>query len=200
MNAPKKQRPIQDHINENGVHVFTGNKEDWTITAEKAETSVILVGDSNLKKIRLVPDSWQINALPGAHLSHVRNVISKLTGRNKQFTIIIQAGINHRYSHDTAAEDDIRSMLFDVRRNPAVDDVFFNGVSIPAGMCAAEADRLNNLNRFMETELGSDHYIAPLNQIDVRTEPTDRYGIHYDQDTIDHIALDLTRTFTGSDF
>jgi hypothetical protein len=123
-----------------------------------------------------------------------------LTGKEKQFAVIIQAGMNHRASFDKADEDEVRSMLFNAKRNPAISEVFVNGVSIPDDMCSADADRLNSLNRFMEVELGSDHYIAPLNQVDVHVVNSGIHRIHYDQETVDCISRKIIRQVTGSDF
>lgn len=198
---PRKRPTVcTDVITEYGVHVHSGEKTDWFITPDSSETSVIVVGDSNLRKTMLIPKYWQINSLPGANLCNITNGISKLTGVPKQFTVIIQAGVNHRSYHNTDDEHDIRSMLFDARRNPSIGEIFFNGVSIPADMDAADADRLNRLNRFMEAELGGDYYIPPLQQADVRVAHNDRFGIHYDQATVDRISAKMIRHVTGSDF
>jgi hypothetical protein len=205
---PKQQRKraaisidaITDVITEHGVHVYAGAKPDWSITAESTETSVIVVGDSNLKKTRIIPNYWQINALPGANLCNIANGISKLTGKPKQFTIILQAGMNHRSSHDIHDEQNIKEMLFDARRNPSIDEIYFNGVSIPMTMNSAHADRLARLNRFMEAELGHEYYIAPLDQADVTMVADDPWGIHYDQATVDRISAAMTQHVTGADF
>jgi hypothetical protein len=200
--SAKKQRQLfDDVITPDGVHIFAGNKkEDWHIKADTPDTSVIVIGDSNLRRVRIIPQYWQVNSLPGANLNHVAGALSPLTGKPRQFTIVIQAGINHRSQFSRSDEDDIRSMLFDVRRNPAVAEIFFNGVSIPSDLDSKDSDRLNNLNRFMEEELGRDHYIPPLQQADVQVMQYSQHPIHYDQETVDRISRAMVCHVTGSDF
>jgi hypothetical protein len=201
MKQPRKRATVYaDVISEHGVHVFAGEKASWTITPETEQTCVIVVGDSNLRSVRLIPNYWQINSLPGAKIGTLKTGLSKLTGPAKQFTIVIQAGINHRASFSVNEEHEIRDMLFEARRNPSVDEIFFNGVSIPPGMNVDDAARLDALNRFMEEEVGSAHYIAPLDQADVTVMRNDRYDIHYDQATVDRISHRLFCSIIGPDF
>lgn len=187
-------------ITEHNVHIHAGLKTDWQVNPESSDTCVLVVGDSNLRKVRLIPPYWQINALPGGDLCDLTDGLNNLSGERKQYTIVLQAGMNHRDNHDAADQADIRSMLFAARRNPSIDEIFFNGVSIPPGMPEADAQRLDALNRFMEAEVGKGFYIAPLDRADVRVEPNDSWQIHYDQDTVDRISRNMIRHITGSDF
>lgn len=202
----KKQRPsvytnaISDVITEHGVHVYAGQKRDWSITPQAEDTCVIVVGDSNLRKTRIIPQYWQVNSLPGANLCNIANGLSKLTGRPKQFTVIIQAGINHRATHDIHDEQHIITSLSEARRNSSIGEIYFNGVSVPLGMETADADRLHRLNRFMEAQVGSEYFIPPLDQADVVVAANDRFGIHYDQNTVDLISSAMVRHVIGTDF
>lgn len=200
--TPKKARrcDMDVVITEHNVHIHAGLKNDWQVKPESSDICVLVVGDSNLKKVRLIPQYWQVNALPGGDLCDLTNGLDSLTGKNKQYTIVLQAGMNHRDNHDADDEADIRTMLFTARRNQSINEIFFNGVSIPAGMPEANAQRLDALNRFMEAEVGQDFYIAPLDRADVRIEPNDRWQIHYDQVTVDRISQNMIRQITGSDF
>lgn len=198
--TPKKTRRVLDAPTPSGVHVFTGEKSEWRIETKKTDISAIVIGDSNLQKVRTIPQYWQFDALPGAKFSHVADVVKHLSGRPKQFTLIIQAGINHRDTFGPADEDDARSMLFEARRNPSVNEIFFNGVSIPADLGSDDADRLNNLNRFMKAELGVDHYIGPLRQLDVNIDVNDHQCIHYNQNTVDLITREIIQHINGTDF
>jgi hypothetical protein len=108
--------------------------------------------------------------------------------------------MNHRSNHDADDQADIKSMLFTARRNQSINEIFFNGVSIPLSMPEADAQRLHELNRFMEAEVGSEFYITPLNSADVHVEPHDRWKIHFDQATVDLISRKMIRRITGSDF
>jgi hypothetical protein len=196
----KKVRRTLDAPTQRGVHIHTGKKTDWRIEADNEETSLIVIGDSNLRKVRTIPKYWQYNALPGAHFEHVTDVIRHLSGKPGQFSLIIQAGINHRATFGPAEEDEARSMLLEAHRNPAVDEVFFNGVSIPADLGSDDADRLNSLNRFMESELGADHYLTPLHQLEVNVDSNDSSGIHYNQNTVDLITREMIRKVNGTVF
>jgi hypothetical protein len=200
--SPKKPRPAHrdETTTSHGVHVFTGNKDEWRLTADSPDTCVIVVGDSNLRKVSLIPDYWQINCLPGADLCHLTDGLANLAGDNKQFTVVLQAGMNHRENHDTDDEQDIKSVLFAARRNPAIGEIFFNGVSIPSTLPAAEADRLNRLNIFMEAELGSAYFIKPLKQSDVHVNANDRWQIHYTQETVNLISQAMILQVNGKVF
>jgi hypothetical protein len=200
--SPKKPRPAHrdETTTSHGVHVFTGKKDEWRVTADSPDICVIVVGDSNLRKATLIPDYWQINCLPGADLCHLADGLADLAGDSKQFTVVLQAGMNHRANHDSDDEQDIKSILFAARRNPAISEIFFNGVSIPSTLPAAEADRLNRLNIFMEAELGSAYFIPPLKQSDVHVDANDRWQIHYTQETVNLISQAMIHRITGKVF
>jgi hypothetical protein len=200
--TPKKQRPPRrnETTTQHGVHVFTGNKDEWRITADSQDTCVIVVGDSNLRNVSLIPQYWQVNCLPGADLCHLSDGLAELVGDPKQYTIVLQAGMNHRDKHDADDEQDIKSVLFAARRNPAIAEIYFNGVSIPSTLSTADTNRLNKLNRFMETEMGSEYFIDPLQQTDVTVDPNDRWRIHYDQATVDRISVAMIQQINGTNF
>jgi hypothetical protein len=67
-------------------------------------------------------------------------------------------------------------------------------------MPEADAQRLDALNRFMQTELGSDFYIAPLERVDSQVEPSDRWKNHYNQKPLDCISRKMILHVNGSDF
>jgi hypothetical protein len=199
--TPKKHKPCNnEEITINKVHVFCGDKTAWQVIPESPDTSCIVVGDSNLRNMKNIPEYWQVNALPGAHLGDFTNGLATLKGEPKQFTIILQAGINHRCKHDVDSEQEILFMLYTIRRNQATNEVIFNGVSIPPDMPETEAQRLVALNNFMKSELGELHYIEPLDSALVRVQQTDPWQIHYDQDTVDKITHKMISHTKGSDF
>ena len=199
--TPKKARRAEtDVITEHNVHIHAGLKSDWEVTVESPDICVLVVGDSNLRKVQLIPPYWQINALSGGDLCHLTDGLSKLSGEPKRYTLVLQAGMNHRSIHDANDQADIRSMLFAARRNPCINEIFFNGVSIPPSMSESDARNLDTLNHFMETEVGSDFYITPLDRNDVHIEPNDRWQIHYDQATVDRISRNMIKHITGLDF
>lgn len=194
--SPKKQRALKkprksdsdDVIAEHNVHVFCGDKDNWEVTPESSDISVLVVGDSNLRKVRSIPPRWQVNALPGGDLCHLSDGLAKVAGKPKQYTVVLQAGINHRERFDDGDVDDIRSMLFEARRNPSIDRIYFNGVSIPPSLPVIETGNLEALNRFMKNELGEGYYIAPLDRTEVVIDSNDRFQIHYNQETVDKIS------------
>ena len=200
VHTSKKKRQSYDAPTSSGVHIFTGEKNEWHVEAESTDTSVIVIGDSNLRKVRTIPQYWQFNALPGAHFNNVAEAMDRLSGEPRQFTVIIQAGINHRSTYGPDDEEEARRMLSNARRNPTVNEIFFNAVSIPADLGSADADRLNKLNRFMEDELGRAHLIAPLHQLDVNIDGNDKFCIHYDQNTVDLITRKMITHVNGEDF
>jgi hypothetical protein len=199
--TPKKiRRHDTDVVTDHKIHIHAGLKSEWEVIPDTPDTCVLVVGDSNLRKVKLIPPYWQINSLPGGDLCDLTDGLSKLSGETKQYTIVLQAGMNHRSNHDADDQADIKSMLFTARRNQSINEIFFNGVSIPLSMPEADAQRLHELNRFMEAEVGSEFYITPLNSADVHVEPHDRWKIHFDQATVDLISRKMIRRITGSDF
>jgi hypothetical protein len=178
---------------ESKVHLHQGNKRAWRVLPESPDTCVLVVGDSNLRHVRNIPPYWQVEALPGADLCDLMDGLTALAGNEKQFTVVLQAGINHRDKHDAEDETDIKKMLSAVRGNAAIDEIFFNGVSIPQEIPESDAQRLVALNNFMKLQVGNAYYIEPIDRLEVQVSPTDRYKIHYDQDTVDRISQNMHR-------
>lgn len=183
--SPKKLRSTGHHMTtttDSGVRVFHGPKESWTIEPS-ADTTTIVLGDSNLRRVPEIPDGWEVHSLSGAHFRHVAAAIRRLSGPPKKFNVVIQAGINHRDHVDDTTDREIDSLVEQAQAHPAINGVFHIGVSATPTMSPMEANNVKRINGRFEYNLSAVRCSPPIPVDEVRTTPGDAHGIHYTEET-----------------
>jgi len=166
--------------------VHAERKENWSI--EPAEdTTTIVIGDSNLRRVTSVPRGWEVHVFPGAHLEHVTQVINSIVGEPHSFNVVIHVGINHRKDNfDSSLQDIINDLNIAIHSNEAVGTAYYTAVSIPSTLSAAEKNNLAALNRYMSSNY-ADLYVEGLSDEDTEVDPSDRHSIHYNDTTVERI-------------
>jgi hypothetical protein len=183
--AVKKHRPAtKDTIHTGaGVEIFRGPKDEWTLHIDD-DTDVIVIGDSNLRPVTRVPPKWQVFALPGARLTHVVDAMQRTAiDASRHFTIVVQAGINHRLDDPSRMQVDLVALYQELKRQTYVDAVYFAGLSTPNGLPREEAENVNAFNTMALVTFGNEHYVEPLAKQHVRISMGDTYGIHHTTET-----------------
>ena len=138
-----------------------------------------MVGDSNLRLCREVPFGWQIECIPGIHLSQLKNILHHTDRTSKCLkNIVIQAGINDRFS----SRPDVESCI-DAAKQPGV-TIHYQGISM-SRECATKLGSITSSNIYTINKSAKKHigkfYINPLPPMYVTT--TEPGGIHYSLNT-----------------
>lgn len=170
-----------------GVKIFGGPKDDWTIQPA-ADTHTIVVGDSNLRRIKQIPAGWEIHCLPGAKFPDVTKAIESLPAEPKDnLTVIVQAGINHRNNYSKTTEQELDRLIHSLLVHSAVRRTIHIGISATPSMDFVNRAVLRKINDRFKHGLTAENCIEPLADDDVTTSSTDMQGIHYSDDTTDKI-------------
>lgn len=186
--TPKKARTSPDsYRTKAGVHVYRGDKNQWTATPEMA-TRTMVIADSNMHDAPEVPDEWEIHSMPGAKLEHatglVRRMKENLTENHRLCHVIIQVGINHRSQLSTVV---CRYEMANIIEE--LDDVgirsSFCGISIPSKRPTAEVDRVREINEMARKHWPIGRFIEPLTDKQIGIKGSDvMFGIHHTPETI----------------
>lgn len=191
----KKSKPSNDP--KRNVRIFRDDKDRWTFDVAPTTTNII-IGDSNLQKVTRVPPNWQIESLPGAHLRHVTQALTRMTiPADRHINIILQAGINHR---DKSVDDfatRLKYLMSELEGNQQVDRIFYAGIT--ASSCLPEADNIKAINQCIIDIVGQENYILPLPPDQIQINSPDKHGIHYDANTADLICEKIYRFVEGND-
>jgi len=160
---------------------YNKTKASWTATVDE-KTSVLIIGDSNIKLARSLPVGWEAHVFSGAKLDHAAAIIDKLKPSNNLRSIVVAVGINNR----TWQFDGIKHDLYKVSNSLARKNVagYFVGVSLPPELPREETNRMKSLNSTAK-ERFRHRYIEAVKEVSV--SPTDEFRIHYDQVTVDRI-------------
>ncbi|NJL55814.1 hypothetical protein HC928_11935 [bacterium] len=178
-----------------GVHVYSGDKDDWTVTP-RDDTTTIVIGDSNMKRVTSVPGRWDVFALPGATPAHAAKAVRRLQKTPGLQHVIVQVGINYRnrprgdyirQEYD-AIVDDLRKL--GVRYT-------FSGISTAPTLTASDRDQCRYINDVAREAFGRDNYIPPLSDDECLISPGDKYGIHHTDETIGRV---MTKMIIHDDF
>ena len=181
-----KQSPAR-RSTDSGVHIFGGPKAEWSIEPA-TETHTIVVGDSNLRRVKGIPAGWEVHSLPGAKFQDVTRAIESLpTEPADKLTVIVQAGMNHRSTYNKDTEQEIDRLVHSSIVHPAVRRTVHLGITATQSMGFVNRSILRKINARFQHGLTTDNCIPPLECDDVTTSSTDMQGIHYSDDTVDKI-------------
>jgi hypothetical protein len=197
----KRLRPSTDRMRTPvGVFIHTGSKDTWSIQPA-AETTTVIIGDSNVRRITNIPSNWEVHCLSGAKLCHVAGAISRLESED-QVDVIIQAGINHREKHDEVTLSDIDDVAEELFRHQKIRSAYVVGVSIPRSLPQDHIDNLRLLNRALKTRCDQDclFYLDGVDEEAVYINPTDKWGIHYTAATADKLMSKIHGTVSSRVF
>lgn len=173
------------------VTVHDGPKHDWRAEVRR-NTEVLIIADSNMRTVSGLPSNWEVQVFPGASLGHASQIIRKLQEPVNIKSIVVSMGINSR----DWTQDLIEKHISAIGSASSVKKIrcHFIGVSIPSELKPSERSTLAFLNKKAQEKFKGD-YIQPLNSSTVSVSPTDIYGIHYTQSTVDRIIEKIKNHF-----
>jgi hypothetical protein len=162
----------------------SGQKSAWKVKLAP-NTRVILVGDSNLREVKSVPQDWEVHAFPGARFGHLIEAFSELENSRPRHLecIYIQAGINHRDDRLVPMKV-MENLVSHLRRYCA--RVGFVGVAYSSRLPGPARLRIDALNDAAKDVFGL--FVKPMHSREVGVKPEDRDSIHYDSDTVGRIV------------
>lgn len=178
----KRARPSSHYLQRSsGVHVFTGDKEDWILDISR---KVVVLGDSNMRMAEASPD-FEFLVLPGANLHHVTEAINKWqpTNANEQHVLVVQVGINNRCMPPEKLDLEIKALNRAVSNKPQFSRFCYVGVSVTDSLPQTEVKSIKHLNQRMLDLVGDENFVEPLEASKVIIQENDRYGIHYSTET-----------------
>jgi len=160
------------------VSVFE-NKHTAHIKIKKT-TKVLVIGDSNLRKIdeekdKLnIPENWEINCIPGANLYKINQLLLELPKKTPILSdIIIAAGMCDNNNSSPQLLATIKTA------NSLNKRVHFQGIAINENtLNDFQVKNLKHINKLAQQKLKSNYIEPPLNFT------TSRDGIHYKTDTV----------------
>ena len=188
--SPTSGRSLSQNDASGSTTVHTGMpKHSWTARVGQ-NTKVVILGDSNMRLARNLPNGWEAHVYPGAHLNNMATIIQKMEKPDSLTTVVVAAGINNR----TWQVDNIRHDIYKVSNVASNRNLtcHFVGVSIPPKITEDEKSHLRSLNK-IASERFRHRYINSVSEVSV--SPTDRYKIHYDQNTVDQIIGNIKTHF-----
>lgn len=140
----------------------------------------LLIGDSNLSNTKEedIPDGWQVEAIPGAHIHNITQAISTLPNNLANCTVIMACGINHR---DKGINETIMeaNTLSDLCRSKSI-NFAVTGIPINPQLSDWCIRQLSEINEVLEKTFPLT-YLQPIATTEVQTRKND--AIHYDDCT-----------------
>jgi hypothetical protein len=156
-------------------------KTEWELNIHKQPTTLIL-GDSNMKLARNIPDDWEIHAYPGAYLSHAAILLQTKDLPESIKNIVVAVGVNNRsWKYTVSTKPDLTRV--GTRAKALGGRVHFLGIST-SGLPSFQDTNIKQLNTDARSSFGR-NYIHPLPTEQVIIAPSD--PIHHDQSTVDRI-------------
>lgn len=154
--------------------------------------SIFVIGDSNLQRLKGMPDHFQVESFRGAKFSHLTEVIDNLSLPDNVTDIVVAAGINHRDATclETEVLPSLHTLLATLRRTRR--KISFLLVSIPEHFSEKQHRILTGLNSYIR---GGDTEIGWINSLPDMEVETISDGIHYNQATLDKLSTKLISKF-----
>ena len=174
------------------------DKDDAQIKLHPS-TTVLVLGDSNVRRFKDIPVGWEVHSIPGARFPHVTAALRRLDRAPKPtaLTVIISAGINYR---DDKGSGRCRDDLYDLA--DSIHDVtntgfIINLVSFSAALSDRQKSQMTQVNQWIGEALKDYCTIPPLDPETVTIAPGDPYGVHYDDETAERLFANLVEIVTG---
>jgi hypothetical protein len=185
---PQPTTPASTSSNTDHLRRFiydSKKKNAWELKIHKQPTTLIL-GDSNMRLARNIPDDWEIHAYPGAYLKHAANLLQPNKQPNKLpdsiKNIVVAVGVNNRsWVYARSTKPDLTRV--GTRAKALGGRVHFLGIST-SGLSSDEDANIKQLNTDARSSFGR-NFIHPLPTEQVIIAPSD--PIHHDQSTVDRI-------------
>lgn len=165
------------------------NKKKWRART-RPSTTVLVIGDSNMRLGKTRDSKYEVHAFSGANLSHAYDILYHSELETPITDIVVAIGINNR---DCDFNLGTLPYLDKIARRAAIMDqrVHFLGVSTPKEPTLS----IRELNKKAKEMFGT-QYITPLPFDQVSVLQSDTTGIHHDDGTVRRI-LDSIRVHLG---
>lgn len=168
-------------------------KNNWALRRVRPDTTVLIIGDSNLRLLDKLPYNFEIHVFPGAYINHMTQIVKSLnTEDTKLQDIVVHAGINNKAWNFNSTQTDLNKLTVALSRARVRGHVM--GINIPKGLSPNEKEVLSKINAHTSHRMMS-NYISPLPNEQVSVSPTDKFKIHYDQCTVDKMCKIITKHF-----
>ena len=175
-----KKNPELTVVPEDGVILL--NKEDTRPITIPPQIKYVFVGDSNLQRLRDLPDSVVIS-IRGGLFTHVTEAVKRMTFTRKLLVLIVAAGINHRTAKDISTVAPSFWALHNTLRNTR-QPFGFLGISFSEALPEDEKRMLEEVNRLIKDSIEPGTFLDPLPCSDVETI---RDGVHYTENTLNKL-------------
>lgn len=169
-------------------------KCNWSLSL-RPDTKTVVIADSNFRMATELPADWEVHVFPGMYLSHTMSLIDTckdLRTSKRLEHIIVSSGINNRGWAFKNVLPDLNKVFASLTRTGR--STHFLGISVPPDVTEAEKTTLNQINDHALKRFER-FYIKPLSADQVIISLTDRYKIHYDQNTINKICSNICNHF-----
>ena len=189
--ARRSTRPSSQVMRtKDGVFVCTLMHKDGYSVVPAADTEVLVVGDSNLRRFSSIPEGWEVHCLPGGKLQHINNALQELSLRcpDNLSLVYVQAGINHR--NDTPAMLQVHVEQLQFLNEQAPFHIAVIGVPSPPSLTPKQRGNIDALNAMMSTAF-QHKFVPPLADEDVRILQNDTYKIHHNQHSCNKIMTSI---------
>ena len=191
--APTTLRPSALTMrNQSGVIVFTGgDKNDWKIVPDR-RTKVLVVGDSNLRKVTPIPSGWEVHCLPGGKLQHMNAALKDLLLRcsTELAVVYVQAGINHRDQQPDEYRRHLEQLMM-LNCQTSV-EIAFVGVPKSRSLTPTQRENIDALND-LTSHAFADQFVQPIPEDQVEILQTDTQKIHHTAYTTGRIMSSIRK-------
>lgn len=164
----------------------TFHDKNWPSLTFASTTHTVILGDSNLRNVKdeSIPPGFQVDIIPGAHISHITNIATKIP---EEMDVIIAVGINHRsWNFEQRTLGEINQLHEACTKRGS--KLHAMGISINPELPENEIANLTEINKHLFKLFGN-RYIFPLSPKEIRTY-TDE--VHYDARTTQKIWYKIT--------
>jgi len=189
--APRSARPSSQVMRtKDGVFVCTlMHKDGWSVVPA-ANTEIVVVGDSNLRRFSSIPEGWEMHCLPGGKLQHINNTLQELSLRcsDDLCLVYVQAGINHRDDTPEQLQLHVEQLQFLSEQAPF--HIAVIGIPKPPSLTPEQRGNIDALNAMMSTAF-QHKFVPPLSDEDVRILQNDTYKIHHNQYSCNKIMTSI---------
>ena len=167
-------------------------KDEWSLSVD-ANTKVVVIADSNMRRAPEAPKDWEIHSFSGAKFRHATHLLNNMEIRDGDSTlqhVIIQLGVNHSKDRPEWYEKELAELRLALKGLTV--NTTFTGISVSDSLPEKQRTIIQKINDNLEHDEDFG-YITPIPSSEVAIIPGDYYGTHHTTDTIAKIINTMVK-------
>lgn len=195
--TPGTKTTSKDGNNIGLTFVETADKMSWRIPHDVDDIRVLVLGDSNMRRVTKIPTGMMVCGMAGARMEHVINTVQQADLRNP-VKLVVQVGINNRTDSLEKKNKLLDKLVESTGCNLSFTSLHVLGIAIPSTFDRDLVQQAQDWNDCVLDSVGKSSFIPPMEVESSSMTNNNIRNIHYNGDTANGLLTHIMEHLTVS--